>query len=276
MSYKTILVHVDTSKRCAARLDVACELVRAYDAHLTGLYILPDPFVAAYAAAGYVPAEFIEEQRERAAGEAARAEKAFAEHMKRQGIEAEWRTAEGNAAELVALNARYADVLVVGQAERENPVTDPELPTDVTMAAGRPVLVVPYAGTFRDIGKRIMVCWNASREATRAVNDALPLLQRAERVTVLAVNPEGGDQHGDVPGADISLYLARHGVRSEAAKTFAEDIDVADVILSRAADLGIDLLVMGAYGHARLQEWILGGVTRTIMRSMTVPVLISH
>ena len=122
----------------------------------------------------------------------------------------------------------------------------------------------------------MLVCWNASREATRAITDALPILKRADHVTVLAVNPDDGAGHGAVPGADISHYLARHGVRAEANRTYAEDIDIADAILSRASDLGCDLIVMGAYGHSRVREWIFGGVTRSIMRTMTRPVLISH
>jgi len=139
------------------------------------------------------------------------------------------------------------------------------------------VLVVPYAGTFSAPGQRVLVAWNASPQATRAVNDALPLLARAAKVTILAINPAGGSRgHGEVPGADIALHLARHGVRAEATHVYADDIEVGDVILSRAADFSADLIVMGAYGHARLREIVLGGATRSLFEHMTAPVFMSH
>ena len=122
-----------------------------------------------------------------------------------------------------------------------------------------------------------MVAWNGGREATRAVADALPLLARAKEVTVLVINPEDApDTHGDVPGADIALHLARHGVNAVATRIHAGDMEAANIILSRAAETGIDLLVMGAYGHSRLRELVVGGVTRSILASMTMPVLMSH
>ncbi len=145
------------------------------------------------------------------------------------------------------------------------------------MTSGRPVLVVPYIGPGKSVATHVLVGWNASREATRAVNDAIPLLQRAKKVTVLAVDPEGGTEgHGEVPSADISLHLARHGIKVEAAQTVTGDIDVGDALLSRASDLGADLIVVGAYGHSRMREFILGGVTRHLLQHMTVPILISH
>ena len=188
----------------------------------------------------------------------------------------EWRAGSGDLASVIGTHARYADLAVMGQAAEDDEADDPELPTVVATVTGRPVLIVPRAGRFGETGKRVLVCWNASREATRAITDAMPILQRADRVTVLAVNPSDEAGHGAVPGADISHYLARHGVRAEANRTYADDIDVADAILSRASDLGCDLIVMGAYGHSRVREWIFGGVTRSIMRTMTRPVLISH
>jgi nucleotide-binding universal stress UspA family protein len=122
-----------------------------------------------------------------------------------------------------------------------------------------------------------MIAWDSGREAARAVNDALPVLEQATAVTVLSVNPRPGiDLHGEEPGADIALHLSRHGVKVEVQQTQVEEINVGDTVLSRLADLGCDLLVMGAYGHSRLREVVLGGVTRTLFESMTVPVLMSH
>ena len=122
-----------------------------------------------------------------------------------------------------------------------------------------------------------MVAWDASRLATRAVNDALPILRKASKVHLLAINPEGGREgHGDVPGADIGLHLARHGVKAEASSIHAEDLEAGDALLSRAADFGADLIVMGAYGHSRWRELVLGGVTRHLLNHMTAPVFMSH
>jgi nucleotide-binding universal stress UspA family protein len=137
--------------------------------------------------------------------------------------------------------------------------------------------VIPFAGDFPVIGEHVLVAWNASREATRAVADALPLLSRARAVTVLAINPRHGiGGHGDVPAADIALHLARHGVRAEAAHTIATDIPDAEALLSYAADIGADLIVAGGYGHSRARELVFGGVTRSLLKEMTVPVLLSH
>ena len=122
-----------------------------------------------------------------------------------------------------------------------------------------------------------MLAWDAGREAARAVSDAMPFLERAEQVTVMAVNPSSGEgDHGEEPGADIALHLARHGVKAEVHQTESPDISVGDELLSRIADDGSDMLVMGAYGHTRLRELVLGGVTRSILEQMTVPVLMSH
>ena len=143
------------------------------------------------------------------------------------------------------------------------------------LEAGRPVLMIPYAGNFATIGKRILFGWNASREATRAVTDAMPFLQQAEVVQVIVINPEAG-KHGAIPGSDIALFLARHGVRVEVHQDNANESDVGDEMLSRATDFGADLIVMGGYGHTRFRELLMGGATRTLIDTMTVPVLLSH
>jgi nucleotide-binding universal stress UspA family protein len=174
------------------------------------------------------------------------------------------------------LHARYADLVVVGQPdEKDASGVEPDFVGRLLLAAGRPVLVVPYAGSFADTGKRVLVAWNASREATRALTDSIPLLREAEAVHVIAFDPAAA-AHGEVPGADIGLYLARHGIKVTVSQQSAPDVDVGNQLLSRAADLNADLIVMGAWGHSRLQELVMGGVTQTILQSMTVPVLLSH
>ena len=137
--------------------------------------------------------------------------------------------------------------------------------------------MVPYVGTYPSVGNRVLVAWDASREAARAVADALPLLKDAGHVVALSANPDpGAGKHGELPGADIARHLARHGVRVDAERASSRDVSTADLVLNRIADEDIDLLVMGAYGHARVREVWLGGVTRRLMESMTVPVFLSH
>ena len=276
MSLKSILVHAAANDRLEPVLDVACTLAKTHAAHLIGLHVSSDPAVPLQSLPGPVPTELMVSIESRIEMERDRSQTGFDAATARHGVRGEWRTGSGDLANLIGTHARYADLAVMGQAAEDDQPDDPELPTVVATMTSRPVLIVPRAGNFGEAGKRVLVCWNASREATRATTDALPILQRADHVTVLAVNPDDGAGHGAVPGADISHYLARHGVRAEANRTYAEDIDIADAILSRASDLGCDLIVMGAYGHSRMLEWIFGGVTRSIMRTMTRPVLISH
>jgi nucleotide-binding universal stress UspA family protein len=147
----------------------------------------------------------------------------------------------------------------------------------MAFATGRPVLVVPQIGAPSTVGKTVMLCWNASRESARAAADALPFLQAAEKVVILIVDPEvSADGHGQEPGADVAIWLARHGVKVTVQRDIAADAQIGEIILSRAADHGADLIVMGIYGHSRLREIVLGGVSRTMLSSMTVPGLMSH
>jgi nucleotide-binding universal stress UspA family protein len=178
---------------------------------------------------------------------------------------------------VVRLHARYADLTVVGQGIDlgDAPGVLAILPEELALGVGRPVLVVPRYGTFPALGDHVLVAWNGSREATRAVNDAIPILQRAQKVTVLAIDPDG-DPDRRIPSADMALHLARHGINAVAAQTRGADITVGDVLLSYAADLGVDLIVAGGYGHTRFREMVLGGATRHLLQHMTVPVFLSH
>jgi nucleotide-binding universal stress UspA family protein len=187
----------------------------------------------------------------------------------------EWRQVEGTTREILALHGRYADLLVLGQDDPES--GNAGLLEAVVFDSGRPVLAIPFAGSFKTIGKRVLVGWNASREASRALHDALPLIAKAETVTLFLANPTRGlDGHGEEPGADIARHMVRHGLKVEVAKVIADDVPDSALLLNHASDMGADLLVMGAYGHSRLREFILGGMTRSLLREMTVPVLLSH
>jgi len=281
MSYKDLLVVLDSEASARGRIDVATALAERFAAHIVGLYLLPIP--AGPRHFGYYdPAlldPFFRELQERAREAADKQREVFEHATSVCGLSAEWRViAEGPDAD-AALHARYVDLTILGQLDPDRGEADMirPRPEHVTLASGRPILVVPYAGHFETVGRRILIGWNATREATRAVNDAMPLLAAAEVVTVLTVDPrEGPHGHGQLPAADISLHLARHGVNAEIEQTVSADLPVGEVLLSRAADLGVDLLVMGAYGHSRARELLLGGATRSLLRSMTVPVLMSH
>lgn len=281
MAIKSILVHLDGTDAAKTRLRLATELARRQQAHLIGLavvdVVLPI-MAAADAASGAVLAELMERMRSDALEEAARVEAAFRETLRREDLSGEWRCVEGAAPELVALHTRYADIAVLGQANPDDGPPSASAILEATLfGSGRPVLVIPYAGTFETLGQRVVVGWNASREAARAVNDALPLLAGASSVVVTAVNPRFGlDGHGEEPGADIALHLARHGLKVEVEHTLAPEIEAGDLLLNRVTELSADLLVIGGYGHSRLRETILGGVTRTLLKQMTVPVLMSH
>ena len=276
MALKDLLVVVADDPACTTRLDVAGDLATACGAHLTGLFVRALPVVPGYVAVE-LPAQVYELQRRHWQERATEAERLFRAHVDRTGLSHEWRALEGNLVAIAMLHARYADLTIVGQGVDlgDAPRDLAALPEELALGVGRPVLVVPRYGTFPTVGSRVLIAWNGSREATRAVNDALPILQRARKVTLLSMNPEEVIAPR-VPGADIALHLARHQVTVEAAATRATDIKVGDVLLSYAADIGADLIVMGAYGHSRLREMVLGGATRHILQHMTVPVLMSH
>jgi nucleotide-binding universal stress UspA family protein len=286
MALKDILVHLDTTEASRTRLRLVAALAAQHDAHLTALHVVDValPAMVAGDPSGGAAAlgALLDRLREDALADAARVEAEFRELLRREGLAGEWRLIEGMTPHQVALNARYADLVVIGQEDPEGGGiaaggSSGVIVEQALFASGRPVLIVPYAGRFEAIGRRVLVGWNASREAARAVNDALPLLARAETVAVLAANPEDDPgTHGDLPGADIALHLARHGVTVGATRTVAPDMNAADLLLNQAADMNADLLVVGAYGHSRVRELVLGGVTRSLLRQMTVPVLMSH
>lgn len=278
MAFKTILVHMDDGKHCERRLAAAAALARVHAAHLVGVCVVARPYIPTYMAAEVSP-ELYEIQQKRARESADAVAARFRQTADRAGIAAEWRAVEGYAPAILTRHARYADLAVLGQFDPDEEQYEglAGLVEEVILAAGRPVLVIPYAGRFETLGERVLLAWNASREATRAANDALPILERARQVTVMNVDPQRRPaEDGDVPGADLALHLARHGVKAEASAAFGGDIDVGDVLLSRAADLSADLIVMGAYGRSRLRELVLGGASRHILGHMTVPVLMSH
>lgn len=283
MSLKDLLIHLDASPQGARRLDYALQLAVREEAHLIGLYTLDLVPTLAELTRGYPGRverfETYIQIRNNELDRAKETEARFRDALRRQGVEGEWRFVEGLPAETVTLQARYADLAIVGQIDPDNPPvnTAEHIVEDVLLRSGRPLLIVPYAGTFPTVAENVLVAWKPTAEAARAIGEALPLLRRAKNVAVVTVNPErGADAEPGIPVTDIALHLARHDIRVEATTTIAEDIATGDVLLNHLADSGSDCLVMGGYGHARARETIFGGVTRHILQHMTVPVLMAH
>ena len=278
MAYKTILLHLDGGPRDEKALDIALNVASAEQAHLVALRVI-HPFYPALGAFGDAASGVIADMQrdylDEAEAAASSLRKTAEQRAGQAGIPLEWRQEEGPADDIVPLQARYADLTITSQIDPDS-VDAPRkrgLPIQLVMESGRPMLVVPYAGNFDTMGKHILVAWNGGREATRAINDAMPFLRRAELVSVLSINPRQADH---IAGFDISKLIARHGVKAEAVRTVSGDVSVGDLLLSEAADLNADMIVMGAYGHSRLREKAFGGVTQNILKEMTAPVLMSN
>jgi nucleotide-binding universal stress UspA family protein len=278
MSYRTILVHADQSRHAPERIRVAARLALAEGAHLVGAamtgisrYLYQDSSIDL---ARTVVAMHMDALYQRATDSLAQ----FEQLANGIGVPTcERRLVDDEPEGGLALQSRYADVVVVSQTDPDDPFAriTPGLPEYVMLNSARPVLIVPHAGVFETVGTNVLVGWDASMEATRAVTNAIPMLKRARHVTIAVFNPSPFDAHGEQPGADIALYLARHGVNIEVSLQ-ETGIDVGNAMLSLAADRQSDLIVMGGYGHARFREMLVGGVTATILKTMTVPVLMSH
>lgn len=278
MTYKTILVHCDSSRTLNGRLAAAADVAQRFEARLIGLHAREPLEVASFVDGGMGIGALMEAWQAGCDAAEKTAEIAYVKATKGRNFPAEWRVTEAFSDDALAVNGRYADLLVVGQADPDDPAgSRNDLPEAMAFATGRPVLVVPQIGAQPSVGKTVLLCWNASRESARAAADALPFLRAADKVIVLIVDPEiSADGHGEEPGADVALWLARHGVNITVQRDVAADAKTGEIILSRAADCGADLIVMGIYGHSRLREMVLGGVSRTLLASMTVPVLMSH
>jgi nucleotide-binding universal stress UspA family protein len=274
---KDIVVNLSIGEKPGPAGDYAISVAAAFDAHLAGIAFLYDPIVP-ISGAGYIPAEVIETQeRDNEAATRAALDR-FSAASARAGVTAEPLTLSASFAgvgEQFGHIARRFDLSIVGQSEPETSAVEEIIAESALFESGRPVIIVPYIQKAPLKLDRVMLCWDGSRAAARAVADAIPLLARAGHVEVVIVANERG-KRDEIQGADIGAHLARHGLDVEVKRTALGDIDVADVILSHAADTGSDFIVMGGYGHSRLREFVLGGVTRSIFRSMTVPVLMSH
>jgi nucleotide-binding universal stress UspA family protein len=258
--------------------DYAASIAAAFSASITGISFLYEPVIPDGTLGG-VPVDLIELQREENSKIAQDAISRFEAAVRKAGVAGETRTLDatfGGAPTLFAQIARRFDLSVVGQAQRDQGATDTLMIEGALFESGRPLVVVPYIQKRGLTLDRVLVCWDGSRTAARAVGDAMPFLERAKAVELVMVAEERKDSDDETGGAHMSQHLARHGVKANIKRMPKGDISIQDVLLSYAADSGADFMVMGGYGHSRLREFILGGVTRGILDEMTVPVLMSH
>lgn len=284
MPIKTILVHLDTEQHAADLIGMAASIAEKTTAHLIGLHVVPDVYVAATIPAEVI-GELIEAQREANEGVAAKVEARFRQAVAGLRSPTEWRKDQARfetVADVVIRHGRTTDLLVLGQSEEKlNFYSSADTSGDIMLRAGRPVLMVPLKGPNGPIGKRILVAWKDTREAARAVFDAMPFLVDADMVHILTVKqPSGRNTDATrvmpIPAADIAATLAHHDVRCEIIEKAGPESSAGAQILAQVKERRCDLVVMGGYGHSRMREIIFGGATRSLFDTMTVPVLMSH
>ncbi|WP_366655942.1 universal stress protein [Fodinicurvata sp. EGI_FJ10296] len=276
MAYKTLLVHVDNTKQSRGRIAAAAEIARRNDAHIVGLGIRVPMPLPAYAGPSIAPV-FIPIMDDDGDEQIDEAKALFDQVMDQEGLtgSSEWRAAGGDAAHVLDIHSRYADLVVVGQTDYDlTPSSVWDLPDNLVLESTRPVLIVPHIGPRATIGKTITVAWDGGRAAASAVYAALPLLKRADQVQILTVR--ASDTTKRWPGMDVAAYLARHGANVTASRFDGSEMSIDDVLLNSVSDTGADMVVMGAYGHSRFRETVLGGTTRNILKHMTVPTLMAH
>jgi nucleotide-binding universal stress UspA family protein len=279
MSYRTIFVHVDDSAVCARRLEAAVRLARKYSAELLAAYLAPAKELTPFSST-LLPDAYVSRKLRESSDAQRGAEELFRGAAAGAGLSrVTWHAPAGDPLEAAVLHARYSDLAVMGQPPRGGPgeAFAAELAKGVVLSCGRPVLFVPYIGTHATIGERVMIAWKDSRESARAVADALPLLKDATIVRAVAVMPEVDERVQDVlADRHVAAFLRRHAIEATVSRIAAPDADAGELLLSQAADFGADLIVMGGYSRSPLTELVLSGVTKLMLSSMTVPVLMSH
>ena len=287
MALKDLLVYVDQSERAAERLRLAADLARRHESRLTAIFVreLNPAQVHDQSAAelGLGSAEAISRTNRRIRRvideTAVRLQSVLDELGREHGFEVEWRCLDGIGSILVPQHARFADLCILSQdVSRAPTATGYTFSEQLLFVSGRPVVFVPAHGSFDTLGRRILVAWNSSRASTRSINDALPLIERAEQVTVLAVNPkEFAERYGALPPEQIVRHLRRHGASVQGI--WLDNIpteSITDAVQAEARKVGADLIVAGAFGHPRLWEKLMGGVTRELLARMQLPILMSY
>jgi nucleotide-binding universal stress UspA family protein len=287
MALKDLLVYVDQSTHASERLRLAADLARRHQSRLTALYVKElspsQRHEQSVAELGQGSAEAITRTNRNirhSIDESLKRLQAALEVVEREhGLEVEWRCLDGVASTLVPQHARFADLCILSQdSSAVATATGYTFSEQLLFVTGRPVVFVPAQGSFETLGRHILVAWNSSRASARAVNDALPLIERAEKVTLLAVNPAVfAERYGALPPEQMVEHLKRHGASVEGI--WLNDVltdSIADAVLGEARKVGADLIVAGAFGHPRLWEKMMGGVTRDLLARMNLPVLMSY
>ena len=275
---KDFLVHVPSERLARSVVEGAVSLATRRNARLQAISVgYESANVGIPIGGGAAVAAVFEMEHERAEERADAALSIFEAEARSYSINYSLRAVTGapqDGTAQIAAMARLADLTILLQPDYERDTFDNTLPVEVLFQCGGPVLFIPYTHKGPLNFKRIGIAWNGSRLAARAVRDARPFLKDAQEITIMSVNEPS--KH-EIPSAgDLATHLARRGLTAKLERAAADDIDVQSTILSMAAATGLDLIVMGAYGHSRLQEWLLGGVTRGMLQSMTVPTLMSH
>jgi nucleotide-binding universal stress UspA family protein len=280
MTIKDLLVHVDPSPAARARLEAAFSLAERFGARVTALYLIAEPFLRGVAGM-HAPADIVREHVAQAEVEAEAVLKAAQEVAAQRRVRLRSLREAGSLDRLPALlarDARNSDLVLVGQPDPQTGSSDEALLVEAAfLETGRPALMLPQAGVAALPPRRVMVAWDASREASRAVHDALPLLRLAEDVVVLVVDAQGlGARIGRQPGSGVAAHLAEHGVAVRVKPVESDRRGMGELILAQAGEEGAELLVMGGYGHSRFRELLLGGVTRHMIERATLPVMLAH
>ncbi|MBN8184300.1 universal stress protein [Roseibium aggregatum] len=280
MTYKTILAitELDVSAETVGK---AVTVAKAFDAHLTVLPIGEVPHLPFYGSGGHGYIEIWAKEFDQRKIELTSLASRIEVQLAREGISFDVRPSLSSTARqdnLVARHAIYCDLAVVlRSAKQELNSVEKNAIDGALFDSGRPVLYVPSSFKADHIGTKVAIAWNSRREAARAVSESLPFLKSAEEITLLLVDPVVGDNdHGEDPGSDIATVLARHGLGISVQSVASADRPVSEALLDSVRELGADLLVMGAYGHSRLRENILGGTTREMLEQTVIPLLLSR
>lgn len=280
MPLKNIAVFVDVSRASFVRVTYAVRLALRYHAHLVGIFVVPfgwthDPSASFIRGREAIRA-LIERQKAQELRTTATASERFENTAGREGVSFEFRMIRAaDISDDALFHSLHADLVLVGHP-KPGGLPDDWSAESLMLATGVPVLIVPNNWTAGTIAENILVAWNASREARRAITDAIPLLQRARTVSIVVVDAQTNARHGQEPGADIALYLSRHGVNVTVEQLRSDGRSIAHTIMDRALLVAADLIVLGAYSHSRSREALFGGVTRSLLKTAAIPLFIAH
>ncbi len=279
--YNTILVHLDDMGSAPSVLNIAIDLAQQNSAHLVGLFVIPQINIPPTIIPPEMPIELLKRHNEKYEKQSKDLQKYFEETVHKSSVSWEWNNIQSKTSYIgrdIVERGRCVDLVIMSQGDMDSIDTGKsELPGYVIMETGRPVIVVPRKGDFKKVGAYPLVAWNASKEAARATFDAMPVLEKANSVKVMWIDPEGfSGKDINIAGSSIAASIARTGVTVEAAQAQSNELDIGEALSVQVAGSGADLIVMGAYGHSRLREYMFGGATQYLLNNMTVPVFISH